>query len=93
MSRVLMVLLMGIGLVLAPIGVSAQDTDKSEGAKKQRAEAMKAKAKRARDANEGLKVGEKAPAFALKSLDGKQETNLAEVIKEKPMVLIFGSYS
>jgi cytochrome oxidase Cu insertion factor (SCO1/SenC/PrrC family) len=93
MSRVLMVILMGLALAVMPIGATAQDADKSEAAKKRRADATKAKAMRARDANEGLKVGEKAPTFSLKSLDGKQETNLAEVIKEKPVVLIFGSYS
>ncbi len=93
MNRVFMVILMGVVLAIAPMRASAQETDKSESAKKRRADAIKSKAIRARDANEGLKVGEKAPTFVLKSLDGKQETDLAKVIQEKPMILIFGSYS
>ena len=41
----------------------------------------------------GLKVGEDAPTFKLKSLDGKSETDLAAFKGKKPIVLIFGSYS
>lgn len=55
----------------------------------------------ARDANQrpsrqrpqGLKVGEIAPSFKLKSLDGKSATSLASFKGKKPVVLIFGSYS
>ena len=40
-----------------------------------------------------LKVGEIAPNFKLKSLDGKSETELSEFKGKKPVVLIFGSYT
>lgn len=40
-----------------------------------------------------LKVGDSAPTFKLKSLDGKSETNLASFRGKKPVVLIFGSYT
>ena len=40
-----------------------------------------------------LKVGDEAPTFKLKSLDGESETDLAEFKGEKPVVLIFGSYT
>jgi len=39
------------------------------------------------------KVGEVAPLFVLKSLDGKSETDLAKYRGEKPVVLFFGSYT
>ncbi len=39
------------------------------------------------------KLGEVAPAFSLKSLDGKSEISLASFKAKKPVVLIFGSYT
>jgi len=39
------------------------------------------------------KVGEIAPTFKLKSLDGKIETDLASFKNIKPVVLFFGSYT
>ncbi len=41
----------------------------------------------------GLKVGQPAPTFVLKSLDGESETNLATFKDNKPVVLFFGSYT
>ena len=43
--------------------------------------------------NAGLKVGEIAPNFKLKSLDGESETELATLSNTKPVVLFFGSYN
>ena len=40
-----------------------------------------------------LEVGDLAPTFKLKSLDGKEETDLEEFRGKKPVVLLFGSYS
>ncbi len=39
------------------------------------------------------KVGDVAPTFKLKSLDGKQEFDLAGFKGKKPVVLFFGSYT
>ena len=39
------------------------------------------------------KVGDTAPAFSLKSHDGKSETSLASFKGKKPVVLFFGSYT
>ena len=39
------------------------------------------------------KIGEMAPTFKLMSLDGKEETNLADFKDNKPVVLFFGSYT
>jgi len=40
-----------------------------------------------------LKVGDVAPDFTLKSLDGKQTVRLAQFRGQQPVVLIFGSYT
>ena len=39
------------------------------------------------------KVGDLAPTFKLKSLDGESETDLADFKGKKPVVLFFGSYT
>ena len=39
------------------------------------------------------KLGDQAPTFKLKSLDGKEETDLATFRGKKPVVLFFGSYT
>jgi peroxiredoxin len=39
------------------------------------------------------KVGEMAPGFTLKSLDGKEETNLEQFREKTPVILFFGSYT
>ncbi len=39
------------------------------------------------------KVGDVAPVFTIKSLDGKSETNLASFKGKKPVLLFFGSYT
>ncbi len=39
------------------------------------------------------KVGDVAPVFTLKSLDGKSETDLASFKGQKPVLLFFGSYT
>lgn len=41
----------------------------------------------------GPKAGQEAPPFTLKSVDGKQETNLANFRGKRPVVLFFGSYT
>ena len=43
--------------------------------------------------NAGLQVGQEAPTFVLKSLDGESETDLASFRGQKPVVLFFGSYT
>jgi len=39
------------------------------------------------------KAGQKAPPFTLKSVDGKQETDLASFRGKRPVILFFGSYT
>lgn len=40
----------------------------------------------------GVEPGQPAPAFKLKTPDGKTEVDLAK-LKGKPVVLVFGSYT
>lgn len=65
----------------------------SEPEAKSEPEITRRPATRTRTSSTGLKVGDAAPAFKLKSLDGKSETDLAAFKGKKPVVLIFGSYS
>jgi hypothetical protein len=41
----------------------------------------------------GLRVGDTAPDFALKTLDGKQSVRLSSRRGSQPVVLVFGSYT
>ena len=49
--------------------------------------------KATKERREAPKVGDVAPNFALKSLDGKSEMELASFRGERPVVLFFGSYT
>lgn len=40
-----------------------------------------------------LRVGDRAPDVALVGLDGKSTVRLADSIGEKPLVLVFGSFT
>ena len=40
-----------------------------------------------------LIVGQTAPSFALKSLDGKSETDTSSFRGQRPIILFFGSYT
>jgi alkylhydroperoxidase family enzyme/alkyl hydroperoxide reductase subunit AhpC len=42
---------------------------------------------------EGPSVGDPAPDFALKTTDGKRTVRLAEMLGEKPVVLVFGNFT
>ena len=57
---------------------------------KQRRQGMRERMMRDDDAP---KVGDVAPVFTLKSLDGKSETDLASFKGKKPVLLFFGSYT
>jgi len=73
------------GVVLAQEGQQKPGLDRQEQYRRMRERMMR---------DDGApKVGEKAPTFKLKSLDGKKETNLAGFLGKKPVVLFFGSYT
>ena len=42
---------------------------------------------------EGPKLGEAAPDFTLKSIDGKETVQLAKAVGKKPVVLVFGNFT
>lgn len=78
------VLAVGLGLTLMASVLLAQDR------------AGRSRGGRPRDARprEGkLKVGDVAPNFTLASLDGKRKVTLSEYRGERPVALIFGSYT
>ena len=41
----------------------------------------------------GLKAGDPAPDFSLPTLDGSRVVQLSAEVRERPVVLIFGSYT
>ncbi len=43
--------------------------------------------------NEGPSIGQPAPNFSLKTIDGKQTIQLSNVIGKRPVVLVFGNYT
>lgn len=46
-----------------------------------------------RQGNQPLHVADRAPEFALKSLDGKSETDITQFRGKRPLILFFGSYT
>ena len=83
-------------LLLAMAGgqAVAQDEDNEErrSRREQRASPSHGRERMMRD-DGAPKVGDVAPAFTLKSLDGKSETDLASFKGQKPVLLFFGSYT
>jgi peroxiredoxin len=43
--------------------------------------------------NVNLQIGDPAPDFKLKTLDGKREVQLSSFKGRRPVVLVFGSYT
>jgi len=81
MATVLVVSLLASGW-LAVSDCSAQGNSRRERARQ-----------RMNRQDDAPKVGDEAPLFKLKSLDGESETELKAFRGEKPVVLIFGSYT
>ncbi len=74
-------LLIALGLVfLFTIPVAAQDRPRRGGGQRE-------------DRTPAPKVGEVAPAFELKTLDGKTTVILEQYRGKRPVVLFFGSYT
>ncbi len=75
-------------LALAGGQAIAQEEDNEE--RRQKRQGMRERMMRDDNAP---KVGDVAPVFTLKSLDGKSETDLASFKGKKPVLLFFGSYT
>ncbi len=75
-------------LALAGGQAAAQDEDNEE--RRERRQGMRERMMREDNAP---KVGDVAPVFTIKSLDGKSETDLASFKGKKPVLLFFGSYT
>jgi len=74
------------GFVVAQEKSESQDNGDREGRRGRMRERM------SRD-DGAPKAGDIAPTFKLKSLDGKQETDLESFKGSKPVLLLFGSYT
>ncbi len=77
-------------LLLAMAGGQAVAQEDDDGERRQRRQGMRERMMRDDTAP---KVGDAAPVFTLKSLDGKSETDLASFKGKKPVLLFFGSYT
>ncbi len=77
-------------LLLAMAGGQAVAQEDDDGERRRRRQGMRERMMRDDDAP---KVGDVAPVFTLKSLDGKSETDLASFKGKKPVLLFFGSYT
>ena len=77
-------------LLLAMAGGQAIAQEDDDSARRQRRQGMRERMMRDDNAP---KVGDVAPVFTLKSLDGKSETDLASFKGKKPVLLFFGSYT
>ena len=89
MKRFVLVMVLWLVLVIALCGAFTQQGDPETGEKPG---AERAKREKMQDTKQ-LEVGDVAPTFKLKSLDGKEETDLEKFKGKKPVVLFFGSYS
>ncbi len=88
--------LVAAGITLASLMAVADDT------KKPKTDKFAGKTVKGRMDGMGLiraragnvpKVGQTAPEFVLKTLDGKQTIKLSQYKGKKPVVLVFGSYT
>ena len=77
-------------LLLALAGGQAFAQEDDDGKRRRRRQGMRERMMRDDNAP---KVGDVAPVFTIKSLDGKSETDLASFKGKKPVLLFFGSYT
>ncbi|MBK8915370.1 MAG: hypothetical protein IPM64_12360 [Phycisphaerales bacterium] len=83
-------LLIGWLAVTAAIGQESATTRAASQPESQRAATSQPATKPARPAPE---IGDTAPPFKLKSLDGKSEFELTSLRGKRPVLLLFGSYT
>ena len=80
-------LLVGIQSVMAQPGPGGGQGDRPRG------RGRPPRARRIPRVRDALKVGEKAPDFELKTVDGKNTVRLSSFRGKRPVLLIFGSYT
>ena len=83
-------------LVFANGTVDAQEKGEKKGVKRQRGGQFRKggrKGRRGKLPVDKLKVGDVAPDFTLKSVDGKETVKLSSFKGKKPVLLVFGSYT
>ena len=72
---------------------SDREQKRARGEKQDRQERRGRNRKRKRRPDNAPKIGQLAPDFKLKSLDGKSTTTLSDYRGKKPVILFFGSYT
>ncbi len=89
--------LIATGLVLAandkPLFAQSETGDSAKQRQDRRQRMLRNREGRMARDDDAPKVGDVAPVFTLKSHDGESETDLAAFAGERPVVLIFGSYT
>ncbi len=86
--RLMWILALALGVCFgaaAPVGANANPFKGDKAKKKQR----KGKSKRGK----APRVGDVAPTFELKMLDGKKQVDLKSFQGKRPVILFFGSYT
>ena len=79
-------------LIFASQTAEAQNQGQKKGVKRQRGRQF-SKGRRRKRPVDKLKVGDVAPDFTLKTLDGKKTVKLSSFKGKKPVLLVFGSYT
>jgi len=80
------VFLLGVLMVASHVAAQPPSRDSDRRSRNDR--------RRAQDRDRpSLRVGDEAPLFTLRSEDGKQETVLAGFRDQRPVILLFGSYT
>lgn len=93
MKRWKLILMPALLLAVMAGQASAQDDD-DRGERRRRGRGSREGMHERMSRDDGApKVGEWAPVFKAKSLDGKRETDLASFRGQRPVVLFFGSYT
>ena len=87
MNRTAQSMLLGLLISLLAIPAIAQEPQRDPPQRRSRRPA------RQQADDKAPRVGQMAPDFRLKSLDGKSETRLSQFRGKKPVVLFFGSYT
>ena len=94
MNRWKLILMPALLLAVMAGQVPAQDDDDQGERRHRRGRGSREGMRERMSRNDGApKVGEWAPVFKAKSLDGKRETDLASFRGQRPVVLFFGSYT
>ena len=93
MSLFVLVMVVGCSSTKQPVPEESAVSEKTAVSGERTAPEKRRSMRSQPDDSAQLKVGQMAPTFKLKSLDGKEEMDLAAFKGKRPVVLFFGSYT